>query len=243
MTAVVEKIDGVDFDADVDLVAVTAMGVSPMLRAYQIADRFRARGVPVVAGGANFTLCPDEAKQHADAVVLGESEELWPAVLEDAKRRELKPFYKSDELPDLAKIRVPRYDLFNRRPEFRGALLTVQASRGCPHRCDYCAIGNLHGGNIRYRPVDDVVRDVKATGARRIFFADDNTTANRKYYLELFEEGLRYAYRKMYGVATVARRLLGAPLFNPMADALATYMNLKYLGLNLWGGHQVFDFG
>ena len=65
-TPVVERFDGVDFDADVDLVGISAMGVSPMRRAYQIADRFRQRGVPVVLGGTNFILRPQEAKEHAE---------------------------------------------------------------------------------------------------------------------------------------------------------------------------------
>lgn len=183
---VLERFDGVDFDADVDLVAITAMGVSPMLRAYQIAERFRARGVPVVLGGTNFSIHPQEAKRHADAVVLGEAERVWRQLLEDAQRGELQPFYQADLLDDLAGLPVPRYEIFRQRKEFRNALFTVQASRGCPHRCDFCAIGAFHQGQLRFRPIDEVIRDIRATRSRNIFFADDNMMARPEYYKELF---------------------------------------------------------
>jgi radical SAM superfamily enzyme YgiQ (UPF0313 family) len=183
---VVERLDHVDFDADVDLVGITTMGVSPMLRAYQIADRFRKRGVPVFFGGVNFTLNYTEAKQHADSVVLGEAEPVWLQLIEDFKRGELKPFYQSELMENLSGLPIPRYDLFNKRPEFRGALFTVQAARGCPNRCDFCAIGAVNKGKIRFKPIDDVIRDIKATGSRRIFFADDNMMANPSYYKELY---------------------------------------------------------
>jgi len=182
---VMEKLGEVDFEVDVGLVAITAMGVSPMLRAYQIADRFRARGVPVVLGGTNFSLNAAEAKQHADAVVLGDADRVFARVIEDAARRRLEPFYQGESAGDLAGLPVPRYDLFSERPELRQALFTVQASRGCPHRCEYCAVGSLHEGRIRLRPVDEVIRDVQATGRRRIFFADDNLMANPGYYNQL----------------------------------------------------------
>jgi radical SAM superfamily enzyme YgiQ (UPF0313 family) len=187
LKAVIESLDGVDFDADVDLVAVTTMGVSPMLRAYQISKRFRERGIPVIFGGPNFTLHADEAKKHADSVMLGEAETTWKRVLSDARRGRLEPIYDSTPLDDLSGLPVPRYDLFNSRPEFRDALFTVQASRGCPHRCDFCAISALTQGRVRFRPIDEVIRDVKATGRKRIFFADDNLMARPQYYMELFE--------------------------------------------------------
>lgn len=183
---VIERLDGIDFDAEVDLVGVTAMGVSPMARAYQIADRFRERGVPVVFGGTNFSLHREEVFEHADALVVGEAEPVWHQVLEDCRRGELRRIYDGGIVQDLSGLPVPRYDLFRSRPELRGALYTVQASRGCPHRCDFCAIGTLRAGAIRFRPIDEVVRDVEATGSKRIFFADDNMMANPKYYKELY---------------------------------------------------------
>lgn len=187
LKVVVESIDRVDFDAAVDLVAITTMGVSPMLRAYQIASAFRERGVPVILGGPNFTMHADEAKQHADSVIVGEAETIWSRVLSDAGRGRLEPFYKSSPLADLSGLPVPRYDLFNTRPEFKGALFTVQASRGCVHRCDYCAIPQLSERGVRFRPVEEVIRDIKATGQKRIFFADDNMMVRPQYYMELFE--------------------------------------------------------
>lgn len=186
LTTVIERLEPVDFDADVDLVGITAMGVSPMLRGYQIADRFRARGVPVVLGGTNFGLQAEESLAHADAVVVGDGERAWPQIIDDCRHRAIKPKYVADPAGSLDGLPVPRYDLFRGRPEFRGAFRTVQASRGCPHSCDFCAVSATVHGTVRFRPIDEVIRDVKATGGSRIFFADDNLMARPSYYKELF---------------------------------------------------------
>ncbi len=186
LTTVIERLEPVDFDADVDLVGITAMGVSPMLRGYQIADRFRERGVPVVLGGTNFGLQARESLAHADAVVIGDGERTWPQVIDDCRRRAIQPIYTADPNGSLDGLPVPRYDLFRGRPEFRGAFRTVQASRGCPHTCDFCAVSATVNGHVRFRPIDDVIRDVKATGSSRIFLGDDNLMAKPAYYKELF---------------------------------------------------------
>lgn len=183
---VVEKFDGINFDTDADLVGITAMGVSPMLRAFEIADQFRSRGVKVVLGGTNMSLYVEGALEHADSVVIGEADTIWSKVLNDCRQGSLQKVYRGEPLADLSGLPVPRYDLFNTRPEYKNALFTVAASRGCPHRCGFCAVGNLQGGEVRFRPIDDVIRDIVATGRKRIFFADDNMMSRPAYYKELF---------------------------------------------------------
>ncbi len=183
---VVDKLDRIDFDADVDLVTISAMGVAPMQRAYDIAKIFRKRGVPVVLGGPNFSLIPEEASKHADSVVVGEAEPVWGKLLQDFRDGAMAPIYKANPIKDLSNLPCPRYDYFNTRKEFKGAFFTVEASRGCPNRCDFCAISAIHKGYIKFKPIDDVIRDVKATRSKRIFFADDNLMSNPKYYKELF---------------------------------------------------------
>jgi len=84
---------------DVDLVGIS-LDSKTARRGYDIADAYRARGVPVVVGGIHPTACPEEAAAHADAVVVGEAEDVWPAVVDDARRRRLRPFYRPP-LPDL----------------------------------------------------------------------------------------------------------------------------------------------
>ena len=84
-----EAYEKIDFDKRVDLVGLTAQTpVAP--RAYRIAREFRGRGIPVVMGGAHASMLPEEALRHVDAVVIGEAEEVWPALIEDLKRGQLK---------------------------------------------------------------------------------------------------------------------------------------------------------
>ena len=132
-----EGVEKIDFDMDVDLVGISAMTfLAP--RAYEISDRFRKRGVKVVLGGIHPTALPEEAKEHADTVVIGEAEKIWPSLLEDFKKGELKPFYKMDTLPSLEGLPPQRLSLL--RP---GAYMTnncLQASRGCPYGCDFCSV-------------------------------------------------------------------------------------------------------
>ena len=180
-----EIVEDIDFDENCDLVGITAF-TSQAPRAYTIADEFRKRGKTVVMGGIHVSSLPDEGLAHADCVVIGEADYLWEQVVNDFKNTSLKTTYKSEKLHDLKGFPVPRYDLINRK-KYRRAVV-VQASRGCPHDCDFCSVTKFFGGSYRARPVDEVIRDVKASGVKRIFFADDNIIANRKYAAELFKK-------------------------------------------------------
>jgi len=174
----------VDLDARPDLVAISVSTMSAV-RAYELADIFRARGVPVVLGGWHVTLCPDdeEAASHADAVVVGEADDTWPALLADFERGRLKPRYVSHNGADLAAY--PRLDRGLLRG--RGYLTTnlVQATRGCPYRCSFCSVSTVNP-KYRRRPVDDVVAEVARLRGRAVFFIDDNLLINREYSRRLF---------------------------------------------------------
>src|SRR4030042_1135957 len=88
-----EAHEKVNFDEKVDLVGITAQTpVAP--RAYQIAEEFRKRGIPVVMGGAHASMLSDEALQHVDAVVVGEAEEVWPKLIEDLRRGEMRGVFQ-----------------------------------------------------------------------------------------------------------------------------------------------------
>jgi radical SAM superfamily enzyme YgiQ (UPF0313 family) len=153
-------------------------------RAYQIADAFRARGKKVVIGGFHASLLPEEASEHADAVVVGEADEVWDEVVEDFRRNRLRRIYTCDHLADLSKLPTPRYDLL-RKYRYSMKAWPVQTTRGCPMGCEFCSVQKFFGRSYRHRPVEHVVRDIKATGSRYIFFIDDNIAANRTYALEL----------------------------------------------------------
>lgn len=179
-----ELVEEIDFGAECDLVAITTF-TSQAPRAYDIADRFRGMGKKVIMGGIHVSSIPEEAKRHTDSIVLGEADYLWRGIIEDFRNNALKPLYQSTQFHDLRRLPTPRYDLVKKR-YYLASTMPVQASRGCPHNCDFCTVTRFFGGSYRFRPVDDVVRDIKATGSRRIFFVDDNIIANREYAKELF---------------------------------------------------------
>ena len=185
---VCETVDDIPFDEPWDLVGVTGMG-SGLARAWVIADEFRRRGRTVVGGGiAASLLGAEQSLKHVDSVVLGEAEETWPVVLADAAAGRLKPVYEMPRRPPIETLPLPRYDLLDRRRV--GHWRPVQATRGCPFTCDYCSITSFFDGRYRKRPVDQVVRDVRAakrSGSRFIAFIDDNIGVDWRYCTDLWE--------------------------------------------------------
>ncbi len=193
--------DRVDYEAPVDLVGITCR--TPIATVtYEMADRFRARGAIVVLGGPHPSAVPLDAIQHADAVVVGEAETLWPRLLADYKTGELKKFYVCGPLgfspgenslhhdpnfPSLEGLPTPRRDLL---PRWRYRMDTLFTTRGCPFNCSFCMVPNLFGKKIRHRPIEDVVQEV-ATLKRLYYNVDDNVfgvPGDEDYYLELYKE-------------------------------------------------------
>lgn len=178
-----ESITNIDWEEKYDLVGISAMtALAP--RAYTIADTFRSRGIPVVLGGMHPSTLPEEAKIHADAVVIGEAESTWPLLLEDLSRGDLKPFYRQEKITPLRNMAVPRRELLDRArylvPD------TVQTTRGCPHACSFCTVSQFFGRRFRFRPVEEVISEVKALEGEVIAFVDDNIIGNPSYAKRLF---------------------------------------------------------
>jgi radical SAM superfamily enzyme YgiQ (UPF0313 family) len=180
-----EYVQQIDFDAPVDLVGLTAV-ITQSTRAYQIADQFRRRDVPVVMGGHHASAVPQEALQHCDSVVIGEAEGIWPTVIEDAQRGKLEPLYQMNSYPSLEGLPRPRLGLLPLR-RYSIPFFPIQTTRGCPFHCNFCAVTSFFGGTYRFRPVEEVVEEVKAIGGRSIFFVDDNIAANPSRAKELFQ--------------------------------------------------------
>ncbi len=182
-----ETVERLDMDEPVDLVGIGAMSTY-IPRAYEIADAYRAKGVPVVLGGIHASLMPDEAIQHADAVVVGEAENVWCRVLDDAEKGKLRGIYKSDRPADISRIPMPRLDLLKRERYMTAN--SLQTTRGCPFNCDFCSVTEFFGNTYRFRPVADVVAEVRTLkerfGAQFFAFVDDNIVGNPKYAKELF---------------------------------------------------------
>src|SRR4051812_41465084 len=174
------------FDVEKDVKDVDLVGISvdskTARRSYEIASAYRARGVKVVLGGIHPTAVPDEALHFADSVVLSEAEDLWPELLRDFKRGQLKPVYKG-ALPDLGGKPNARRDLFRSKKYI--PFQVVQTMRGCPYPCEFCSVSTANGTTMRFRPVDDVLAELKLLG-KLIMFADDNVMIHRKYSGELF---------------------------------------------------------
>lgn len=181
-----------------DLVAISTY-TAQADEAYALADRLRAEGTRVVLGGLHVTQVPGEALAHADAVVIGEAERLWPRVVRDADRSRLERTYREGVpgLYDLRTAPVPRFDLLD--PE-RYNRITVQTHRGCPHDCEFCGSSKLYARGFRQKRVEQVMREIDAIEAVAprpfIELADDNTFADRAWSKEFLrrmaDRGVRW---------------------------------------------------
>jgi len=179
-----ENITIVDLEKDVDLVGITTLTVTAN-RAYQIAESFRKRGITVILGGIHASLLPDEAAHHADAVVIGEAEDIWADVVADFKAGNLKPTYKAEKRPTLKNVPVVRRELFD-RSKYIGKN-TIFTTRGCPFDCAFCTVTTYFGKSYRSRPVDEVIAEIKTLPRNEIIvFMDDNIAGNPKFAKELF---------------------------------------------------------
>jgi radical SAM superfamily enzyme YgiQ (UPF0313 family) len=170
-----------------DLVAISTFSAQ-VFEAYAIADRLRAAGVKVAMGGLHVSVLPDEALEHADMVFLGEAERTWPQAIQKLQAGELQSVWdaRQDSAIDVSQLPIPRYNLLKHRTYTR---YPVQTTRGCPWRCDFCASNVMLNKPYRKRPVEHVVRDIRAIKQleRRPFveFADDNTFVDHQWGQEL----------------------------------------------------------
>ena len=185
---------------DVDLVGIT-VSTKTALRAYQIAEVYRKMGVPVVLGGIHPSALPEEAKEHADAVVVGEAEEIWGDLIEDFRAKNLKPFYRQEGIIDPLKIPKPRWDILPRKGYL--PLDVVQATRGCPFQCEFCSVPKFFGENYRLRPISQVVEEIKSLRQRYLMFNDDNIIGNPSYSTELFK-ALTPLKKRWFGQASLS---------------------------------------
>jgi radical SAM superfamily enzyme YgiQ (UPF0313 family) len=194
-----EGIADVPLDLDADLVGLTVITGTAM-RAYELADHFRLRGIKVVLGGPHVTLIPDDAQSHADAIVVGYAEDSWPQLLRDFASGQLKSRYDQAPGLDLADRPFARRDLL---PSNRYLTNNVfEATRGCIHNCDFCVVPTAWGRKPYLKPVADVVADIRQHGARKLIFVDLNIIADPEYARQLFLALIPLRVQ-WYGLATV----------------------------------------
>jgi radical SAM superfamily enzyme YgiQ (UPF0313 family) len=178
-----ERYSKIDFDESYDIVNIN-FTTSTTPRAYEIADNFRKKGVAVVLSGLHASALPEEAKQHADSVLLGRGEINWLRLLEDFEKNKLEPMYQPIDYNESAKIPPTNIHL----PGFvvTGA---IEATRGCSYRCEFCPEANIPGGgNFYARSVDEVISEIKSIPQKTLMFYDTSLTINPSYSKTLFKK-------------------------------------------------------
>jgi radical SAM superfamily enzyme YgiQ (UPF0313 family) len=186
-----ECVDTIDLDAEVDLVGISGY-TSQITRGYQLADEFRKRGKKVVMGGIHVSLNPDEAERHADAILIGEAEGVWPQIIDDARKGRLQARYRPTHYPDMSRPVLPRYDLVDTQkyispPSVTSNLIPIQTARGCPYRCDFCSVVQFQGRKFRMKPIPHVLKEIEACGSDYLFFSDDNVIGDIERAREFFQ--------------------------------------------------------
>jgi radical SAM superfamily enzyme YgiQ (UPF0313 family) len=173
-----------DYDGAYDVVHINfKTALAP--RAFEVADIFRKKGKTVVLSGYHPTALPEEAQQHADSVIVGDAVSLWPTVVADLENNGLKPIYTSGSTCD--SLLLPSTHTVT----LKGLQLTnsIEATRGCPHKCDFCQDANIRDGAMfRARPINDVVEEISALQQKIFFFTDFSLTIDLSYTKELFKE-------------------------------------------------------
>ena len=171
------------YDERYDIVGISCM-TPEAINAYKIADEFRKNGNYVVLGGWHPSALPEEAKQHADTVVIGEAEEIWPKLLNDVQNKKTKPFYYQERPVDLKLIPPLRRDIYPKDTN-----LDINATRGCLNKCKFCSIVSQPLRRIyRMRPIENVISDIKLNPRRYFCFYDNSLTLNLNYSKQLFKE-------------------------------------------------------
>ncbi|MHC5033543.1 MAG: B12-binding domain-containing radical SAM protein [Planctomycetota bacterium] len=198
ITIIDESLDVPDYDAmgRPDLVGITAF-TSQVSRAYEVADEFRTRGVPVVMGGIHASMCPEEATAHVDSVVQGEAESVWAKVLEDARKGDLQPVYVGKHV-SMVDVPPARNDLLTSGYAFG----SIQTTRGCPLDCSFCSVSAFNGYRYRQRPIAKVVEEFGTIREKLVLIVDDNLIGVSAKHVarakDLFRAMIRAKLRKKW---------------------------------------------
>ena len=181
-----EYVTPIDFSMKTDLVCLSAK-TSCSTYAYNVADEFRRRGVPVLLGGIHASLRPDEALQHVDSIVTGEAETLWPKVVGDFVEGKLKERYDAPDFPPMSEIPIVPW---KKTPSSRYLFHQLQTTRGCPFRCRFCSVPDISGNDFRFKPVENVIAEIQALpkgllGRQPLYVVDDNFISRTKYTKDL----------------------------------------------------------
>ncbi len=178
-----EGVEPIDLDFAADLVGITAI-TGTSLRAYSIADELRARGTTVVLGGVHPTLLPEEAAQHADSIVMGYAERAWPELLRDFAAGRLQPRYHFPTGRVLSGLPIARRDLLKRKRY--ATVNSIEATRGCPHKCEFCVVPTAWSGIYAHRPVEEVIAELETFSGKHALFIDLSPVEDVQYAKALY---------------------------------------------------------
>ena len=197
ITIIDENVETVPFAPAVDLIGVCGMGVQ-FQRQEELLRFYRSRGYYVVAGGSYASLCPERFKGLADVVVAGEAERIWPQFCTDFSTGVPQALYQETETIALTESPTPKFSLLKLESY---SWASLQFSRGCPYRCEFCDIIVMFGRRPRVKSLDQVGSELDAlrvSGVRRVFFVDDNLIGNRPKAKELLAFLAEYQARHDY---------------------------------------------
>jgi radical SAM superfamily enzyme YgiQ (UPF0313 family) len=218
------SVDEIPMDFPADLVGISVItGCAPA--AYELARHYRQRGIPVVLGGVHVTVLPGEALAHADSIIVGRGEAAWPQLIADFRRGQMKRVYRERQLADsfLVGVPAPRRDLQRKS----GYMMpnSVQATRGCRRACDFCSVTAVWPKYLK-RPVDDVIRDIRAIRGRIIAFNDVSLVDDAEYAKELFTAMI--PLKKKWGGLVTADSLQNTELLDLMVASGCVYLLIGF---------------
>ena len=174
-----DRIENIDYNLDIDLVSISVETYTAR-RAYNIADKFRAKGKKVILGGYHVQAIPDEAMEHADSILIGNAETVWKEMLDDFQHNQLKRTYIGEN--QFASI-IPDRSIFKDKKYL--PLSLIETGRGCPNKCEFCSITSFYEHTYIARPIKDIIAEIKEIKPKIIFFVDDNICANKAHLKEL----------------------------------------------------------
>jgi len=188
-----ELVEEINFDTNADIIALTGM-LRHIPRAIDIAKEFKKRGKTTMIGGVGAFAAKELIAKSGvfDCQIIGEADELWESILNDLEQGKLKNYYECLQPPQLKGLPHARFDLLNGKKYIKAfwdrtlPIIPIETSRGCPNACNFCLVSRFFGNKMRYRPVEEVVEEIKYQGSKFVMFTDDNIAINPARARELF---------------------------------------------------------
>ena len=183
-----QNIEEINYDDDSDLIVVSFF-TPQAAKAYEVGDKFLAKGKTVLMGGMHPSMIPDDVQPHCSTVCIGEGDVVFPLMVDDFKKGKLKERYQAADYPTPEEIVKPKKDLFAIEDKYDWHASLISVTRGCPFGCDWCNIPIYQGKQTRLRPMDEVVADIKELSGQEFYVTDDMIMLNRpditEYVMEL----------------------------------------------------------